>query len=84
MPVSKKRKRPERTRKRGGTDGSEAPSPAAQPASTGGVLTRMRGGFKNVAGAGPKKRKSPISTIVTLLLVVAAAYFVAKRFGILP
>jgi hypothetical protein len=83
MPVSKKRRRPERTRKRGGTDGTEPPS-SAGPESGGGVLTRMRGGFQKVAGAGPKKRESPISKIVTLLLVAIAAYFVAKRFGLIP
>jgi len=47
-------------------------------------LTRMRGGIQNVAGTGAKKRESPISKIVTLLLVALAAYFVAKRFGLLP
>ena len=83
MPVSKKRKRPERTKRRGGTDGHEPP-PSAEPASGGGVLTRMRGGIQNVAGAGAKKRESPISKIVTLLLVALAAYFVAKRFGLIP
>jgi hypothetical protein len=83
MPLSKKRRRPERTRRRGGTEGSQGPS-SAQPASGGGVLTRMRGGIQNVAGAGPKKRESPISKIVTLLLVALAAYFVAKRFGLIP
>ena len=83
MPVSKKRKRPERTKRRSGADGSTAPS-SAEAASGGGVLTRMRGGIRNVAGTGPKKRESPISKIVTLLLVVLAAYFVAKRFGLIP
>ena len=83
MPLSKKRKRPERTKRRSGGDGSAAP-PSAEPASGGGLLTRMRGGIRNVAGAGPKKRESPISKIVTLLLVALAAYFVAKRFGIIP
>jgi hypothetical protein len=83
MPLSKKRRRPERTRRRGGTDGSATPSSAA-PASAGGLLTRMRGGIQNVAGTGAKKRESPISKIVTLLLVLLAAYFVAKRFGLIP
>jgi hypothetical protein len=44
----------------------------------------MRGGIQNVAGAGAKKRESPISKIVTLLLVALAAYFVARRFGLIP
>src|SRR4051812_1171497 len=83
MPLSKKRRRPERTRRRGGTDAS-APPPSAAPASAGGLLTRMRGGIQNVAGTGAKKRESPISKIVTLLLVLLAAYFVAKRFGLIP
>jgi hypothetical protein len=83
VPVSKKRKRPERTKRRSGGDGSAAPASAETP-SSGGLLTRMRGGIRNVAGTGPKKRESPISKIITLLLVAAAAYFVAKRFGIIP
>jgi hypothetical protein len=82
MPVSKKRRRPEGTRRRGGTDRTEAAS--SEPASAGGVLTRMRGGIRNVAGSGAKKRESPISKIVTLLLVALAAYFVARRFGLIP
>jgi hypothetical protein len=83
MPLSKKRKRPERTRRRSGTDGSQPPPPV-EPASRGGLLTRMRGGIQNVAGTGAKKRESPISKIVTLVLVALAAYFVAKRFGLIP
>jgi len=55
-----------------------------RPGEHGGLLTRMRGGIQNVAGTGAKKRESPISKIVTLLLVLLAAYFVAKRFGLVP
>jgi hypothetical protein len=82
MPLSKKRRRPDGTRRRGGTDRTEAAS--SEPATAGGLLTRMRGGIQNVARTGAKKRESPISKIVTLLLVAVAAYFVAKRFGLIP
>jgi hypothetical protein len=43
----------------------------------------MRGGFQKMAGTAPKK-ESLLSKIVTWAIVVAAAYFVARRFGIVP
>ncbi|MCA1827423.1 MAG: hypothetical protein LC689_10865 [Myxococcales bacterium] len=83
MPVSKKRK-PEK-KKRRDRDLSPAPAPAApaEPIGGGGFLSKMRGGFQAVAGAGPKKPESLISKVVTWALVALVAYFVAKRFGIL-
>ncbi len=71
MPKSKKRKEAVEKKKE------------QEEAYSGGLLTRMRGGFKGVAGAGPKKPESIWSKILTWALVAAAAYFVAKRFGII-
>lgn len=88
MPVSKKRKKPEK--KRRARDGERAvPEPHAgapaesAPGSGGGFLSRMRGGLQSVAGAGPKKKESLASKLVTWLLVAAVVWFVAKRFGII-
>ena len=87
MPVSKKRKKPEKKQRR---RDDEAPASTGQAAaaapperSGGGLLSRMRGGFQNMAGSGPKKPESLLSKIVTWALVAAVAYFVAKRFGII-
>lgn len=53
----------------------------------GGVLLGMRSGFKNVAhsvtGVGeeqPAKKSSVLGTLVTILLVAAAAALLFKRF----
>jgi len=88
VPVSKKRKKPDK--KRRAHDERAAPEPhAGAPAETvstgggGGFLSRMRGGFQSVAGTGPKKKESLVSKIVTWALMALVAYFVAKRFGIL-
>ena len=88
MPVSKKRKKDPARKKRH----EELPAPhtgsgssqAVEPVAGGGLLTRMRGGLQNVAGAGPKKAEPLWSKILTYALIAVAAYFVAKRFGIIP
>jgi hypothetical protein len=84
MPVSKKRKKEGRnkSRDRGEAASAPAPAPAAEPA--GGLLTRMRGGFQSMAGTAPKKKESPLSKIITWAIVLLAAYFVARRLGIVP
>jgi len=78
MPTSKKRREKKKRRDRE----PAAPAPAAEP-SGGGLLSRMRGGIRNVAGSGPKKPESLISKIVTWALVALVAYFVARRFGLI-
>jgi hypothetical protein len=80
MPVSKKRRKEGRSKPRDRVEAGSAP-PAPPPAGGGGMLTRMRGGFQKMAGTAPKK-ESLLSKIVTWAIVVAAAYFVARRFGI--
>ena len=82
MPVSKKRKKEGRNKSRDRGEAASAQAPAAEPA--GGLLTRMRGGFQSVAGTAPKKKESPLAKIITWGIVLLAAYFVARRFGILP
>ena len=84
MPVSRKRKKPEK--KRHAREPGSAPPPAASESAPagGGLLTRMRGGIRTVAGAGPAKKESLASRILTWALVAVAAWFVAKRLGILP
>ena len=82
MPVSKKRKQDDK--KLRAREGTASARPAPESPAAGGLLTRMRGGLKNVAGTGPKKPESLLSKVLTWALVLAAAYFVAKRFGILP
>jgi hypothetical protein len=86
MPVSKKRKKENRDRSRDRRDAGSAPAPSGQvPGEAGGgLLTRMRGGFQSMAGTGPKKKESLLVKIVTWAIVALAAYFVARRFGILP
>ncbi len=70
MPVSKKRKKAARTQ---------------EPSSGGGgMMSRMRGGLKSVAGQGPKKEETLLSKLLTWALVLLAAYFVARRFGLVP
>ncbi len=44
----------------------------------------MRGGFQRVAGTALKKKESPLSKIITWAIVLLAAYFVARKLGILP
>ena len=85
MPLSKKRKKPEKREERARGDAGAAAAPAAPAAeSGGGLLTRMRGGIRTGAGAGPAKKESAASRILTWALVAVAAWFVAKRLGILP
>ena len=89
MPVSKKRRKPEKKRHR--RDAPEtpaagqhsAPAEGAGASGGGGFLGRMRGGFQSMTGSGPKKPESLLSKIVTWALVAAVAYFVAKRFGLI-
>jgi len=88
VPVSKKRKKPEKKRRaRDERADAEphagAPVESAPGAGGGGFLSRMRGGFQSVAGAGPKKKESLLSKIVTWALMALVAYFLAKRFGLL-
>jgi hypothetical protein len=83
MPVSKKRKHDDKKRRaRDGTAAAARPAPESPVARR--LFTRMRGGIKSVAGTVPKKPESLISKVLTWALIVAAAYFVAKRFGIVP
>ena len=80
MPLSKKREKPKKKRR----ESTPAAAPPSEPAGGGGLLSRMRGGFQGMAGAGPKKKESLVSKIVTWALFAVAAYFLAKRFGLLP
>lgn len=83
MPISKKRKKREGRSRR---DRDLQPSQQAESSSGGGgLMSGMRGGIKNLVGAGEakKKKESLVSKIVTWVLVAVALYFVARRFGIL-
>ncbi len=82
MPLSKKRNKEGKKRRR---DRGAAPAtaPATEPSGGGGFLTRMRGGIRTVAGTGAPKKESLVSKILTWAIVAAAAYFVARRFGII-
>ncbi|MGZ6143561.1 MAG: hypothetical protein ACXWLM_09485 [Myxococcales bacterium] len=84
MPTSKKRVKPEKKKRRDREPAAAPASAPTEPAGGGGFLSRMRGGFQGMAGAGPKKKESLASKIVTWVLLAAAVYFVARRFGILP
>src|SRR5262249_44823958 len=85
MPVSKKRKPEKKKRHDHEPSGEIAPGAGspAEPSGAGGFLSRMRGGLQNVTGTGPKKKESLLSKVITWALVAVAAWFVAKRFGIL-
>ena len=84
MPLSKKRKKREKKKGRRAPDAAPAATERApEPAASGGFLSRMRGGVQNVAGTGGKKRESWLSRIITIALLAAAAYFVARRLGII-
>ena len=83
MPISKKRKKGDKKKRRERDEQPAAPAAPSEPAGGGGLLSRMRGGLQNVAGAGTKKRESLVSKIVTWVLIAAAAYFVARRFGLI-
>jgi len=83
MPVSKKRKIEKKKHRDRSEPTASAPAAPIEPAGGGGFLSKMRGGFKSVAGAGPKKPESLVSKIITWALVAVVAYFVAKRFGII-
>jgi hypothetical protein len=85
MPVSKKRKKDDRGRSRERGDAPAAPkAPTADGGgSRGGMLSRMRGGFQNMTGAGPKKKESMLSKVITWVILLVALYFIARRFGIL-
>ena len=84
MPVSKKRKIEKKKRRDHEPSGAPVAPPGEQPSGGSGFLGKMRGGFQAVAGGGPKKPESLWSKILTWALVVAVAWFVAKRFGLLP
>jgi len=83
MPVSKKRKKEGKTRSRDRREAASSPAPPEE-VPAGGLLTRMRGGFQSMAGTGARKKESSLSKIITWGILVLAAYFVARRFGILP
>lgn len=85
MPLSKKRVKSEKKKRRDRSAGPAAPSGVQAESSSGGggLMGRMRGGIKDLAGSGPKKKESLASKILTWALVVAAAYFLARRFGII-
>lgn len=82
MPVSKKRKKNEKRRHR--EIPAAPPGAPVEPAPSGGFLGRMRSGLRNVAGVGAPKKESPLSKILTWALVLAVAYFAARRLGIIP
>ena len=85
MPLSRKRKKEGKSRSRDRSEPQNAPAPPKEtPTGGGGLLTRMRGGFQGMAGGGAGKKESLLSKIVTWAVVVLAAYFLARRFGILP
>jgi hypothetical protein len=71
MPVSKKRK-------------SARPRREATAEKPAGLMGRMRGGLKTITGQGAKKEESRLSRLLTWALVLVAAYFVARRFGLVP
>ena len=83
MPLSKKRKKERRNKPREREPAPAAPA-APAPSAGGGLLTRMRGGIQGMAGTGARKPESLLSKIITWALVLAVAYFVARRFGIIP
>lgn len=82
MPISKKRKKPEKKRAHERDVRPAPPGVPVEPAG-GGFLSRMRGGFKSAAGTGVKRPESLLSKILTWALLLIAAYFVAKRFGLI-
>lgn len=84
MPVSRKRRKEGKSRPRDRVEAASAPRADPPASSGGGMLTRMRGGFQKMAGTAPKKNESLLSKIVTWAIVAIAAYFVARRFGIVP
>jgi hypothetical protein len=83
MPISKTRKKDERKKRRNRDKEPVAPGRSIEPATRGGMLTRIRGGFQNVAGRGGNKRESLLSKLLTWGLLALVAYFVARRFGII-
>ncbi|HEY6908853.1 MAG TPA: hypothetical protein VI356_05770 [Myxococcales bacterium] len=83
MPVSRKRRKEGKSRPRDRVEAASAPRADPPASSGGGMLTRMRSGFQKMAGTAPKK-ESLLSKIVTWAIVAIAAYFVARRFGIVP
>jgi len=82
MPVSKKRKKEGKARSSDRREAASAPAPPEESSS--GLLTRMRGGFQSAAGTSLTKKESLLSKIITWAIVALAAYFVARRLGILP
>ena len=82
MPLSKKRKKEGKPRSRDRREAANVPAPP-EDAASGGLLTRMRGGFQSMTGTSVKK-ESRLSKIITWAIVLLAAYFVARRFGIIP
>ncbi|HET7786135.1 MAG TPA: hypothetical protein VFL36_09195 [Myxococcales bacterium] len=84
MPVSKRRKKDEARKRRGRDAPAAAPASPAEPPRSSGLLSRMRGGFQKVAGTAPSKPESTVSKIVTWIIVLVAAYFVARRLGWVP
>ena len=64
---------------------------APKRSSGGGALTRLRGGFKStvrsVGGSGKAKPATPlrrtVTNLITIVLLVAAAALLLRRFGVL-
>ena len=64
---------------------------ARKPGSSGGALTRLRGGFRSTVhsatGTGKAKPTTParrmVTNLITIALLVVAAVLLLRRFGVL-
>ena len=59
---------------------------AANKKKSGGLLVGMRSGVRNMAGQGdetPSKKSNRLWTVITVLLVIATAVILLRRFGVL-
>lgn len=58
---------------------------AAHKKKSGGLLVGMRSGVRNIAGQGgtPSKRSSRFWNVITVLIVLATAVILLRRFGVL-
>lgn len=59
---------------------------AAKKKKSGGLLVGMRSGVRTMAGQGnekPSRRSSRVWNVITVLLVIATAVILLRRFGVL-